>query len=205
MRPILYAFRRCPYAMRARLALYVSQAAVELREIRLRDKPQAFLDVSPSATVPCLVTEDRVLDESLDIMIWALERNDPERWLDMPQAGFDLIQHCDGPFKQALDRTKYAVRYPDSDPVEARTDACTFIDQLEAGMTEWIFDRPSLADFAILPFIRQFAMIDRDWFEAQEWPRVQAWLARELGSDRFAAIMVKYDPWGPETDGVAFP
>ena len=114
-RPILYSFRRCPYAIRARLALLVSEQRVELREVVLRDKPKEFLDVSPSATVPCLVEESSSIDESLDVMKWALHRSDPDAWLDMPDTGWDWITRCDGPFKHALDRTKYASRYPDQD------------------------------------------------------------------------------------------
>ena len=110
--PILYSFRRCPYAMRARLAVRVAEQPVALREILLRDKPEAFLEASPSATVPCLVHADGVIDESLDVMRWALSGNDPHGWLEMPEAGWDWIARCDGPFKHALDRTKYATRYP---------------------------------------------------------------------------------------------
>ncbi|MBU2487130.1 MAG: glutathione S-transferase N-terminal domain-containing protein, partial [Alphaproteobacteria bacterium] len=112
MKPVLYSFRRCPYAMRARLAVASAGVEVELREILLRDKPAAFLAASPSATVPCLVTDSGVIDESLDVMLWALTQNDPEGWLQMPEAGHDWITRADGPFKQALDRTKYANRYP---------------------------------------------------------------------------------------------
>ncbi len=121
MTPILYSFRRCPYAIRARLALASAGVRVELREVVLRDKPQAFLDASPSATVPCLVVAGQVVDESLDIMLWALRQADPEGLLTDP--AFDLIARFDGPFKQALDRTKYAVRHPDSDPEQTRAQA----------------------------------------------------------------------------------
>lgn len=205
MTPILYSFRRCPYAMRARLALHAAGQSVTLREVVLRDKPSAFLAASSSGTVPCLVTGEVVIDESLDIMLWALARHDPERWLDMPESGRDWIARADGPFKTALDRTKYAVRYPDSDPMEARAAAARFLTDLDRQLGDWIFDRPSLADFAILPFVRQFASVDQDWFAAQPWPRLHLWLARFLASDRFAATMAKYSPWSPDADGVAFP
>ena len=119
-RPILWSFRRCPYAMRARLAIAASGQAVELREIVLRDKPADFLNASPSATVPCLQHNGRVLDESFDIMLWALEQDDPEGWLDMPKEGLDLVGTNDGSFKRDLDHYKYAVRYPDSDGTAAR-------------------------------------------------------------------------------------
>ena len=194
-RPVLYSFRRCPYAMRARLAVLSAGIEVELREVVLREKPSAFLAASPSATVPCLVTGDRVIDESLDVMIWALEQNDPEDWLDMPDGGHDLIARADGPFKHALDRTKYANRYPGTDPEEHRAIAGTFLADLDSRIETWIFDKPTLADFAILPFVRQFAFIDKAWFDAQPWPRLQQWLERFPASPRFERIMVKYDQW----------
>ncbi|MEO0913929.1 MAG: glutathione S-transferase [Pseudomonadota bacterium] len=203
--PVLYSFRRCPYAMRARLALLVSGVAVELREIVLREKPQAFLEASPSATVPCLVGPEGVIDESLDIMIWALRQCDPEGWLEMPAAGFEWIARADGPFKAALDRTKYASRYPEVDPVEARAKAAAFLGDLDAALDGWLFGRPTLADYALLPFVRQFAFIDKAWFDAQPWPGVQGWLARFLASERFGAIMGKYPPWREGDAPVIFP
>lgn len=204
-KPVLYSFRRCPYAMRARLALASAGLKVELREVVLRDKPAAFLEASPSATVPCLVTSDGVVDESLDVMIWALKQNDPEGWLDMPEAGFEWIARADGPFKDALDRTKYANRYPGVDPASQRDVAAVFLSDLDTTIGDWIFDRPTLADFAILPFVRQFAFVDKDWFDAQPWPKLQGWLERFLASERFAHIMVKYPQWQPGDPPVAFP
>ena len=195
MTPILYSFRRCPYAMRARLAIAVAAAPVELREVVLRNKPAAFLAASDSSTVPCLVTDQGVIDESLDIMKWALARNDPDHWLDMSEAGWDLIARADGPFKEALDRTKYATRYPDIDTQEQRLLAAAFLTDLDATITDWIFDHPTIADFAILPFVRQFAFIDKAWFDAQPWPSLQQWLGRFLGSGSFEGIMQKYPQW----------
>ncbi|WP_417411692.1 glutathione S-transferase [Hoeflea sp.] len=203
--PVLYSFRRCPYAMRARLAIASAGLAVELREVVLRDKPAAFLASSPSATVPCLVTADRVIDESLDVMIWALQQRDPEGWLKMPETGFEWVARADGPFKDALDRTKYANRYPGVDPSSQRDIAAGFLTDLDQTIGDWIFDRPTLADFAIVPFVRQFAFIDKDWFDAQPWPALQNWLARFLDSDRFARIMEKYPQWQPSNPPVAFP
>lgn len=181
--------------MRARLAIASAGQDVELREIVLRDKPAAFLSTSPSGTVPCLVVADGVIDESLDVMIWALKQNDPEGWLTMPEAGHDWIARADGPFKDALDRTKYANRYPELDPAEQRGVAAGFLSELDDTIGQWIFDHPTLADFAILPFVRQFAFIDKDWFDAQPWPTLQGWLDRFLISDRFAHIMEKYPQW----------
>jgi glutathione S-transferase len=145
------------------------------------------------------------LDESLDIMIWALQKNDPEGWLTMPQAGWDWIARADGPFKQALDRTKYATRYADVDPAEERAKAAVFLTDLEGQLSDWIFDRPTLADFAILPFVRQFAFIDKAWFDAQPWPRLHAWLERFLTSDQFDRIMAKHPIWDEADAATLFP
>ncbi len=202
--PILWSFRRCPYAMRARLAIAASGQAVELREILLRDKPDAFLATSPSGTVPCLEGPEGVVDESLDVMIWALGCADPEGWLAMPEAGWDWIARCDGPFKHALDRTKYGTRYPGEDPEAHRADAMAFLREVEVQLEGWLFGAPSIADFAILPFVRQFANIDRARFDAEPLPKVQAWLEGVLASDRFGAIMGKYAPWQPGDAPVTF-
>ena len=205
MTNLLYSFRRCPYAMRARLALASAGEQVALREVVLRDKPQAFLEVSPSGTVPCLVLPDTVIDESLDIMLWALGQRDPEGWLDMPNIGFDWISRCDGPFKQALDRTKYGTRYPEEDPEFHRAKAAQFLRDLDTQISTWIFENPSLADYAILPFVRQFAFVDKTWFDAQPWPALQGWLDRFLTSDRFENIMKKYPKWLPDNAPEHFP
>lgn len=205
MTPILYSFRRCPYAMRARIALRQAGMRVELREIVLRDKPQAFLDVSPSASVPCLVGE-KVLDESLDIMHWALEQNDPDGWLDMPEDWRGWVERNDGPFKQALDRTKYETRYPGTDPHEQRKLACVYLADLDQQLQKgWLFGKPTLADYAILPFVRQFAFIDKDWFDQQAWPNLQSWLEEFLISDHFTGMMEKYAQWHEGDDPVYFP
>ncbi len=184
--------------MRARLALVSSAVRVELREVLLRDKPKAFLQDSVSGTVPALRLDGQVLDESLDIMIWALGKNDPQRLLDMPPDGWALIKANDGQFKSALDHTKYASRYPDMDRMVERAKAVGHLcglDERLAGQS-WLFgDRPTIADLAILPFVRQFAHIDRAWFDAQPWPDLAAWLDRFLASESFTQVMVKYAPW----------
>ena len=206
-RPILYSFRRCPYAMRARLAVSVSDVAVELREILLRDKASAFLETSPSATVPCLKIDGLVIDESLDVMTWALAQNDPEGWLEMPALGHDLIAEADGPFKEALDRTKYASRHPDVDPDAERKKASVFLFELNGRLANSPYllgDHIRLADMAILPFVRQFAFVDIDWFRSQDWPHLEAWLDCFLSSDRFARIMRKLPPWRPQDAPLAF-
>lgn len=188
--------------MRARLALHASGQAVEHREILLRDKPQAMLDASPKGTVPVLVLPDgRVLDESLDIMQWALGRHDPEDWLAEEASCLALIAACDGPFKHHLDRYKYASRYEGADATDHRARACDFLVQLDArlaGRANLQGDSMRLADAAIFPFVRQFAMTDRDWFDAQPFAGVRAWLDRHLASPHFAAIMTKHPLWQNE-------
>lgn len=196
--PILWSFRRCPYAMRARLGILSAGIVVQLREIKLRDKPEAFLQTSPTATVPALRDGDQVLDESLDIMIWALRQNDPLGLMDVADEAWDLISANDGPFKRALDRTKYVTRYPDCDPEAERAKAVAHLMTLEDRLSRgpWLIgDRQTIADLAILPFVRQFAHIDRDWFDAQPWPHLIAWLDRFLESEAFARVMPKYTPW----------
>lgn len=183
--------------MRARLAVKAAGLRLELREILLREKPQAFLDTSPSGTVPSLRLNSQVIDESLDIMIWALRQNDPAELLDMPGEGWALIETSDGPFKAALDHTKYAVRYPDLDPEAERAKASDFLMHLNDKLTgAWLYgDQPKLADLAILPFVRQFANIDRAWFDDQNWPGLRGWLDRFIDSPAFEGIMSKHPPW----------
>lgn len=202
--PVLYSFRRCPYAIRARLAVRSSGTAVALREIVLRQKPPEFLEASPSATVPTLVCSGApVIDESLDIMLWALGRNgDPEHWLEPEkgthEAGLALVAANDGPFKTHLDRYKYHVRHADCDPLEERALASVHLRAWDTHLSDspWLLgSRASLADMAILPFVRQFANVDRDWFDHQDWPGLLRWLVTFENSERFAAVMHKYPPW----------
>ncbi len=194
--PILYSFRRCPYAIRARLALAVSGIAVEHREVKLRDKPAAMLAASPKGTVPVLVLPDgAVIDESLDIMRWALARSDPEEWLSGDDPA--LIATNDGAFKHHLDRYKYPDRYP-ADGVDHRAAALAILHGLEARLGEHAYlsgARFGLTDAAILPFVRQFAAVDREWFDVQDLARVQGWLEAGLGSALFARVMVVREPW----------
>ncbi|MBX7526434.1 glutathione S-transferase [Qipengyuania vesicularis] len=194
--PILYSFRRCPYAMRARMALHVSGVAHEHREVVLRDKPPQMLKVSPKGTVPVLVTDEGVLEESLDIMRWALVRNDPEGWLEREAP--ELLAANDGPFKHHLDRYKYSTRYNDVDPEEHRQAAlvhlCALDDRLSASPYLCGEER-GFADIAIFPFVRQFANADRDWFEAQDLPNVQRWLDGLVNSELYEGVMAKHDQW----------
>ncbi|PTQ70148.1 glutathione S-transferase [Celeribacter persicus] len=208
MRPVLYSFRRCPYAMRARLAIASAGIEVELREVLLRDKPQEMLKASPKGTVPVLITETDVIDESRDIMDWALAQNDPENLRDMPAEGEEWIAEIEGPFKAALDRYKYGTRFPEADPVEERGKAAAILHQADASLRRrnWLYGaRPTLADLATITFVRQFAMVDSGWFEAQDWPGIQAWLFRFLASYRFTDIMRKYPKWMPMDTPTIFP
>jgi glutathione S-transferase len=204
--PVLYSFRRCPYAMRARMALLVSGQACQIREVVLRDKPSQMIAASPKATVPVLVLADgRVIDESLDIMRWALGQNDPEDWLGGDDA--ELIAQNDGPFKQHLDRYKYATRHG-SDPIAHREAALAILTGLEARLKDrgnLCRESRSLADMAIMPFVRQFAATDRDWFAVQPLPRLQAWLTRHEASALFEQAMVRLPPWRQGDAPVVWP
>ena len=206
--PILYSFRRCPYAIRARLAIAKSGTQVALREIVLREKADAFLRVSASKTVPTLVAQSEIIDESFDIMLWALSKHDPEHWLDEPEGARDLVEMADGPFKRALDRTKYATRYPDESLEENREKASEFLHALDAHLDQsaYLFGQtPKLTDMAILPFVRQFAFIDKDWFDSQDWFFLKAWLERFLSSELFQAVMDKYPKWQDGDTDIRFP
>jgi glutathione S-transferase len=178
------------------MALLVSGQAVELREVALRDKPAQMLAISPKGTVPVLLLPDgQVLDESLDIMRWALGRDDPEQWLAGENRG--LIAANDGPFKGHLDRYKYATRHG-SDPVEHRNEAMTWLGELEMRLERSPYltgERRSLTDMAIFPFIRQFAATDSDWFAVQPLPQVRRWLDGHLASDLFARAMLRVAAW----------
>ena len=212
-RPILYSFRRCPYAMRARMALLASGTVCELREIVLRGKPQELFAASPKGTVPVLVLlNGTVIEESLDIMLWALERNDPEHWLTPEHGELDdmrqLIAQCDGDFKFHLNRYKYPNRYDHVDALEHRAAGADFLLMLESRLAHWPYifgSRPALADIAIFPFVRQFAQTDQAWFDAHPWPHLIRWLSTLLDSALFSSVMHKFNPWEPGGTGPAFP
>lgn len=210
--PILYSFRRCPYAMRARLALCYAGRAVELREIVLRAKPAEMLAISPKGTVPVLQLPDgQVIEQSLEVMQWALQQHDPlDWWPTDPNMQADiqaLIAENDGVFKAALDRYKYPNRYPEQDALFYRGQGEQFLAQLNARLTQQRYlcaDQISLADVAIFPFVRQFAQVDRAWFDQSDYPRVQAWLAEWLDSALFAQVMQKFPVWQSGTLGTVF-
>jgi len=196
MANILYSYRRCPYAMRARMALQYAGIAVEIREISLRDKPQHMVALSPKATVPVLVLPDEtVIDESLAIMFWALNQQDADGWLEIDLAAAKaLIQTNDGWFKKALDAYKYAERHPEKMQVEHRAVGEVFLQQLtdllqhQDGLCGQLL---SLADIAIFPFIRQFKGVDSHWFE-RAYPELNNWLTTLTQSDLFNSIMQKH-------------
>lgn len=205
--PILYSFRRCPFAMRARLAIAVSGVQVELREVKLSAKPPEMVLVSPKGTVPVLDHGGgaNVTDESLDIMRWALRIGDPEAWLDRDDP--ILVATNDGAFKHDLDRYKYPERHG-SDPIAHRAAGLAFLRTLEARLVSSAHvcgATRGFADAAIMPFVRQFASVDRAWFAAQPLPALKAWLAAHLGSALFDAAMVRLPPWVPGDVPVRWP
>lgn len=199
--------------MRARLAITSSQQQCQLREVVLRDKPPALLDASAKGTVPVLLLPDgSVIDESLDIMLWALTQHDPDNWLKPEQGSLDqmlaLIAENDGTFKGHLDRYKYPVRYNLESGTADRNAGALWLRKLDArlGSSSSLFgSRPSLADMAIAPFVRQYAHTDRDWFRSQDWPALVGWLDSFLESTVFVRIMQKYAPWAPDQQVVLFP
>jgi glutathione S-transferase len=211
--PILYSFRRCPYAMRARLALAISGQACELREVMLKAKPAELLSASAKASVPVLVLPSgEVIAQSLDIMRWALQRNDPAQWLpaELEQAAQvqALIDDCETTFKHHLDRYKYPNRYAGADALQHRAAAAAWLKQLAQQLSPeaWLFGPvASLADMAIAPFVRQFAQTDPLWFEQQDWPALQAWLSRIVSSALFQGVMHKYPAWESGSNGPIFP
>lgn len=204
MADILYSFRRCPYAMRARMALAAAQIDCEHREIILRDKPASMLEFSPKGTVPVFVMADgTVIDESLELMQWALEHSDPENWLNTDKTEtLYLISINDGDFKHHLDRYKYPSRYGKGDrgtvDIEHRDAACEIIDGYETRLNRskhLMGNTATLADIAIFPFLRQFANTDRSWWDSKPFEKTHAWLEGHLASDLFAQIMKKYPLW----------
>lgn len=196
---ILYSFRRCPWAMRARLALRYAGCEVGVEEVAMKNKPAALLALSPKGTVPVLDTGTGVLEESLDIMRWALERNDPQDWrlradAAAAQQAEALIARNDTTFKAQVNLYKYAERYPEHSREHYRQQAETWLAALEVlldGRAYLLADHPSLADAALLPLMRQFAGVEPQWFAEAAYPRVRSWLEGWLASDLFKAVMAK--------------
>ena len=202
-RPILYSFRRCPYAMRARSALIISGIELDHREVELRDKPAEMLTASPKGSVPVLVLHDgSVIDESWGIMLWALRTQGTHHWLGENEchvtAALPLLQENDSTFKQALDRYKYPERFPEHPQRFYREQGEAFLQRLETRLAETPYllgDTFSIADAALLPFIRQFAAVDSAWFSTAPYPKLRAWLTRYIESKMFAKVMQKFPVW----------
>ena len=208
--PILYSFRRCPYAMRARMAIHISGQKCELREVLLRDKPPSMLEYSAKGTVPVLILQDgKVIDESLDVIDWALNLNDPDDWQRSKdkEKTKELIKINDGEFKYHLDRYKYSKRYDNEDPEFHRKRCLKFIESInnELNNSEYIFDdNISYADIVLLPFIRQFRIADMEWFDSLPYDNLKKWLSSFLGSSLLNSIMKKYDLWKEGDKSIVF-
>jgi glutathione S-transferase len=212
-KPILYSLQNCPYAMRARMGLLLAKQPVMLRPIDLKNKPQDMLIVSPKGTVPVLVLDqDNIIDESLDIMIWALQQSDPQNLLyshapDTYKNMMSLIDEHDNQFTHFLSQYKQAKRYHKTSEQVDRERCETFITRIERRLNEHVFimgDKPSLIDFAILPFIRQIAKVDRRWYRQAPYPKLQQWLNNHLQSRLYAKAMVKHPLWLQTNENILF-
>ena len=204
--PILYSFRRCPYAIRARLAIKASALDVELREIKLSNKPEEMLACSPKGTVPVLILPNgTVIDESKDIMEWALNQSDPNNWLTdditVQQKVENLIYYNDNEFKKYLDLYKYADRYPENTVEYYRQQGEVFLKKLECKLNETKFilkEDITFVDMAVFPFIRQFAFVDKDWFDNSQYTKLKKWLESILETSLFNDVMKKHPLWSKE-------
>jgi glutathione S-transferase len=210
MLPILYSFRRCPYAIRARMAIYYASITVELREVSLANKPQQMLALSPKGTVPVLQLPNKVLDESLDVIHWALQQSDSDGWLrpELQSQTETLIESNDNDFKAWLDKYKYWERFPEQPQLYYRERAEEFIALLENLLEKHRFllgQTLSVADIAIFPFIRQFAFVDKEWFDSAPYPNLQRWLQAFLVCDIFVQSMIKQPVWQEGDSSRPFP
>ena len=210
--PILYSFKRCPYAMRARMALLLAKIKCEIREIRLSNKPEHMLEVSPKGTVPILILEDKVIDESYDIVNWIIEESNifndnlVSEQIDLTES---LIRKFDDEFKHHLDRYKYATRYENTNSEFHRAECLKILIDLEAitSKGKWIFgENLNKLDISILPFIRQFRIANPEWFDSlEEIGKIKKTLNNYLDSEEFKKIMFKYDEWQFGSEPVYFP
>ena len=207
----LYSFRRCPYAMRARLGVLFAGLQVELREVTLKNKPAQMLAISPKGTVPVLrLADGTVIDESRDIMVWALEQQDPQGLLDatvLDQANA-LIEQNDNEFKYWLDRYKYADRHVEMTQAEYRQRGEAFLQVLESLLETRAYllgENPTIADIGVMPFVRQFAHVDRDVFSQLPYPNLQRWLQGWLAHPLFLQTMIKLPVWQEGDEVVVFP
>ena len=201
MKPILYSFRRCPYVIRARMAINYADVSVELREVLLSQKPQSMLTASPKATVPILQLPDgRVIDESIDVMHWALDHSDADHWRveALENETSALIEQNDFEFKSDLDQYKYSDRFPEHSHEHYRSEGEKFLSVLEKRLEKQQYllaDELKFVDVAIFPFVRQFAFVDKPWFDLSSYRGVQRWLSEFLESQNFASVMVKTGVW----------
>jgi glutathione S-transferase len=210
--PILYSFIRCPYAMRARMALSLANVVCEIREVRLSNKPKQMLEVSPKGTVPVLILEDRVIEESIEIVNWVLSSNnifDGNLSNEQMSLTEELITIFDDKFKYHLDRYKYSSRYKNVNAEEDRSECLKILIEIEnlTSKQEWFFGKKiNKLDISILPFIRQFRIADQQWFDEQLLiSKIQNVLFNFLESELFKDIMLKYDVWEENSTSVYFP
>ena len=211
--PVLYSLRQCPYAMRARIGVLLANQSVVLRDIVMTNIPTEMLTASPKGTVPVLVLSDSsVIEESLNIMLWALKQNDPDNLLyrherDALDNMLTLIQRCDNEFVDALKKYKAASRYHDTNIQPCRQQCEIFINDIEENLTKHHFimgDSASLVDYAILPFIRQFSNVDKKWYKQAPYPKLQQWLENHYQNPIFAKAMTKYPQWLDSNEIVIF-
>ncbi|QWE11917.1 glutathione S-transferase [Polynucleobacter sp. AP-Titi-500A-B4] len=200
MKPILYSYRRCPYAMRARMALKYASIDLDHREIELRNKPQSMLLASPKGTVPVLCVDGLILEQSIDIMRWALEQSDPDGWSLVDEwVANAWIEKNDGPFKKLLDQYKYPNRHPELNPETVLADAIELmLKPMEVALVSNQFllgNKMAWVDVAIFPFIRQFSMVNQQKFDDLQLPQVKRWLNQYLESELFISVMGKYPIW----------
>ncbi|MFT7689110.1 MAG: glutathione S-transferase [Candidatus Azotimanducaceae bacterium] len=208
--PILYTFRRCPYAIRARMALAYAEIEYEHREVILKNKPAEMITLSPKGTVPVFSLNETLIEESLDILLWSLSQNDPEGWMNFEQtqlgAMASLVERNDFEFKNHLDHYKYADRFPEYTQLEYRERCESFLAVLEALLNENVFlfaERLSYADIAILSFVRQFSKVDEPWFDSAPYPKLRAWLKALTNDALFLTIMKKYKAWSPGDEPIS--
>lgn len=210
--PILYSFRRCPYAMRARMAIYQANIKCELREVVLKDKPESMLLLSKKGTVPVLLTTEKdIIEQSIDVMRWALKINDSDDWFieDESQSQY-LIDYNDNEFKHFLDRYKYHIGYPEHSQEYYRDNAEGFLKIIEKQLSDnegiaLLGNKISFADIAIFPFIRQFSKVDLDWFQASPYECLKKWTLNIEQSELFQGCMKKHAQWLPEHSPIYFP
>ena len=211
--PILYSLRQCPYAMRARLGILLADQQVILRDIIMKNKPDEMLASSPKATVPVLVlSHGQVIDESLDIMLWALKQSDPNQLLNNEQSEslslmLSLIERSDNEFVNALKKYKAAARYHDPQEVDLRQQCDPFLQEIEGSLTQHAYimgESPSLVDYATLPFIRQFSRVDKKWFVTSPYPQLHRWLEVHYQNPLFSKAMKKYPQWLENREEIVF-